>query len=271
MLWFLQGLIYIMMQFIKITLLLSASLVCANQSQSVGMLPPLPTNEKLCVVLLHGLLRNSQSMEWIAQDLRKAGYRAVVPDYPSTRRTIQEHSEWLRDFIQDLPCDSIYLVTHSLGGLIARDCFGRYQPEKVKKLVMIAPPNHGAERADRFRKNALYKLVFGKVAQEVTSDSVLGPEHLGVPQCPFGIIAGGKGKEGYDKDIPGNNDGVLSVQKAYLKGAQDFLVLNASHNSILLKKETSDNIISFLRYGHFINYSQSPDTIVPQRPLIQKQ
>jgi triacylglycerol lipase len=222
------------------------------------MIPIIQGEERPCVVLLHGLLRTSQSMEWIAQDLRKAGYRVVVPDYAGTRRTIPEHADWLNDFIQDLPCDSVYLVTHSLGGLIARDYLSRYQPEKVKKLVMITPPNHGSERADHFRKNIFYRWIFGKVAQSVTSDSLLGPDNLGIPTCPFGIIAGGKGKSGFDKDIPGNNDGVLSVRKTYLKGAQDFLIINASHNNILLKKETSDNIISFLKSNHFINHSLPP-------------
>jgi triacylglycerol lipase len=197
-------------------------------------------------------------MDWIALDLRRAGYNTIVPDYPSTRRTIQEHSEWLKSFVDNLPCDSVEIVAHSLGALIARDYLSRYQPDKVKKLVMITPPNHGAERADRFRQFFLYQWVFGKVAQAVTSDSAVGPDHLGVPHCPFGIIAGGKGTEGYSKSISGNDDGILSVGKAYLKGAQDFVILEASHNGILQKKQCSDNVISFLRTGQFLSHSPSP-------------
>ena len=214
--------------------------------------------EKPCVVLLHGLLRNSQSMDWMALDLQRAGYSVIVPDYPSTRRTLHEHSEWLRSFIDSLPCDSINLVGHSLGALIARDYLSRYRAEKVKKLVMITPPNHGAEKADHFRTFFLYKWVFGKVSQSVTSDSTLGPDSLGIPHCPFGIIAGGKGSEGYSKKIPGNDDGILSIRKAYLNGAHDFVILNATHNAIIREKECSDNIISFLRTGKFLKHTPPP-------------
>jgi triacylglycerol lipase len=216
--------------------------------------------DKPCVVLLHGLLRNSQSMDWMALDLRRAGYSVIVPDYPSTRRTLHEHSEWLRSFIDSLPCDSIDLVAHSLGALIARDYLSQHRPEKVKRLVMIAPPNHGAEKADQYRHFFMYNWVFGKVSQAVTSDSLVGPDRLGIPHCPFGIIAGGKGTQGYSKRIPGNDDGVLSVGKAYLKGAQDFLILTASHNAIIREKECSDNVISFLRTGKFLTHSSPPST-----------
>jgi hypothetical protein len=127
-------------------------------------------------------------------------------------------------------------------------------------LVMITPPNHGAEKADRYRGFFLYHWVFGKVAYQVTSDSVSGTQQLGIPHCPFAILAGGKSKEGYAKDIPGNDDGVLSVEKTYLEGTQDFLVIKASHNGILRKKETSDNIISFLLHGRFLNQSPPPNS-----------
>lgn len=182
----------------------------------------------------------------------------MVPDYATTRRTIREHAEWLRQLVEDLPCDSVYLVAHSLGSLISRDYLSRYRPDKVKKLVMITPPNHGAEKADQMRHIFLYEWAFGKVAQSVTSDSLLGPDQLGMPHCPFGIIAGGKGKDGYSKKIPGNDDGILSVGKAYMEEAQDFLILQASHNGILLRKELSDNVISFIKNSRFLKHSPPP-------------
>ena len=211
-----------------------------------------------CVVLLHGLLRNSRSMDWIALDLRRAGYDVIAPDYPTTRKTIQEHAEWLKSLIDNLPCDNVYIVAHSLGSLISREYLSKYKSESVKKLIMIAPPNHGSEKADRYRNIFLYRWVFGKVAQVVTSDTLQGPHDLGLPHCPFGIIAGGKGIEGYSKKIPGNDDGVLSVKSTYLKEAQDFLIINSSHNGIVKHKATSSNIISFLQTGKFLKHSPPP-------------
>ncbi len=220
--------------------------------------------EKPCVVLLHGLLRTSRSMDWLMLDLRREGYRVMAPDYPTTRRTIREHAEWLRQLIEDIPCDSVYLVTHSLGSLISRDYLSRTRPEKVKKLVMITPPNHGSEMADQLRKFIFYRWVFGKVALQVTSDSLVGPEHLGLPHCPFGIIAGGKGNKGYSKKIPGDDDGILSVGKTYMKEADDFLILQASHNGILMQKELSENVISFLKDTRFLRHSTPPTTTRPE-------
>ena len=128
---------------------------------------------------------------------------------------------------------------------------------------MITHPNHGSEKADSLRNLFLYRWVFGKVAQQVTSDSLVGPEQLGLPHCPFGIIAGGKGKEGYSKKIPGDDDGILSVGKAYMEEAEDFLILQASHNSILLQKALSDNVISFLENNRFLKHSKPPESTNP--------
>jgi len=245
-----------MARILLILFLAWASLFCTTETWSAA--PEEQACAKPCVVLLHGLLRNSQSLDWLALDLRRAGYTVIAPDYPSTRRTIREHSEWLKAFLDSLPCDSIDLVTHSLGGLISRDYLSRYRPEKVKILVMIAPPNHGAEKADWHRNSFLYKWVFGKVSQAVTSDSSSGPDKLGIPSCLFGIIAGGKAPEGYSRKIPGDDDGVLSVENAYQAGAADFVILKSPHNEIVQEKECSDNVIHFLQTGSFLRHSPPP-------------
>ncbi len=74
------------------------------------------------------------------------------------------------------------------------------------------------------------------------------------PTIEFGIIAGGSdgGKgEGYNPLLPGDDDGVVSVDEAKLDGAKDFLVLKALHSFIMDADDTREAVLRFLSRGRF--------------------
>ncbi|MBK9316535.1 MAG: alpha/beta hydrolase [Acidobacteria bacterium] len=115
------------------------------------------SNGKPTMVLVHGGLDHARNWDWVARalcndfhvyalDLRGHGNSASAP---GALYTIAEHVldlSALLDVIDDYP---IYLIGHSLGGIIALHYAGVY-PDRVKKLVAIEglgpPPAHRVHR-----------------------------------------------------------------------------------------------------------------------------
>jgi len=206
------------------------------------------------VILLHGLGRSRSSLDTLSRELRKAGYETASIGYPSTRRTIEEHGEGLEEVLDGLTgVDTVSFVTHSLGGIVAREALARkgqwMKRLKLGRLVMIAPPSQGARMAQMLKKFPPYRLILGPSGQELAGKK---PQEMGRPPCSFGIIAGARGDEkGYSPLIPGDDDGVVSVEETRLEGADDFLLVRSLHTVIMNHPDVCRAIPLFLKSGKF--------------------
>lgn len=208
------------------------------------------------VFLVHGIFMSKGAMGYLEERLSDAGYRVVNRSYPSTRLTIQESAEFLRRRIDRRvaanPRMEVNLVTHSMGGLVARYYLTHSPPEHFGALVQIAPPNQGSEKATRFRNYFYYRMVYRKPGQQLVTGLDELQRELGAPTVPIGIIAGGTGDaDGFSPAIPGDDDGTISVQNTKLSTMTDHLVLRYSHAFIMRKRETADQVIHFLKHGQF--------------------
>jgi triacylglycerol lipase len=203
------------------------------------------------VILLHGLGRTPLSMKRIEWTLQKQNYRVINVAYPSTRITIQDAADhWLGDVLKNKTTDSaakIHFVTHSLGGIILRQYLSNQRIENLGRVVMLAPPNHGSEVAERLKNNSLYRLVTGPAGQQLgTSDSSV-PKQLGPPHFELGIIAGDRSLDPlFSSWIPGADDGKVSVRSAAISGA-DLLIVHHSHTWMAWSARVDASIAHFLR------------------------
>ena len=107
------------------------------------------------VVLLHGLGRTRRSMRRLRIALRAAGYQPLSWGYHSRRHRIAEHVAHFRGRLEELAGaeEPVHFVGHSLGALIIRGALpepSESAPFPLGRIVMIAPPNHGADVAERF-------------------------------------------------------------------------------------------------------------------------
>ena len=88
---------------------------------------------------------------------------------------------------------------------------------------MLAPPNHGSLLAVTLGDNKVYQVVTGQTGQQLGRDWQRVEGKLATPACEFGILAGGRGdNHGYNLLLPGDNDGIISVETTRLAGAADF-------------------------------------------------
>jgi hypothetical protein len=119
---------------------------------------------------------------------------------------------------------------------------------------MIAPPNHGSEKADYILKYDLAKKIFGnKSLMELQANNKDFYRNMRTLPCETGIILGGKGNsKGYSKFLPGDDDGAVSVESSILPGITDIVQLNHTHTVLIFKQETVDNVVSFIKTGKFI-------------------
>jgi hypothetical protein len=75
---------------------------------------------------------------------------------------------------------------------------------------------------------------------------------LAVPECPFGIVAGGKGDDaGYSPLLVGDDDAVVRVEETRLPGAEGFLVLPVHHAAMMRDATVQRATGEFLATGRF--------------------
>ena len=58
-----------------------------------------------------------------------------------------------------------------MGGLLLRYYLSRHRIDKLGHTVMLAPPNHGSEVADKLRDNILYRIINGPAGLQLGTDA----------------------------------------------------------------------------------------------------
>lgn len=218
---------------------------------------PGPTLDRECVVLIHGLGRTPQSMKRIEWNLARQGYEVINLSYPSRRSCIEELAEdylhtAIADKISDPAC-KIHFVTHSLGGIILRQYLKTHPIQNPGRAVMLAPPNHGSEIADRLKNGRLGRWMLGPAGcQLVTTPGGL-PNRLGAVGFDLGVVAGNRSfNPVFSRLLNGADDGKVSVESTRVDGMKDFLVVPNSHTWMPWRSGTISQVRNFLQFGHFI-------------------
>ena len=197
------------------------------------------------IILIHGLMRTPASMFFLGSFLKKQNYKVYAYDYPSAKNTIHEHgvflNQYLKKFIKEHPNTKIYLITHSLGGIIARDALAQLPTEQLDSiggLIMLAPPNQGSALAKFSTK--LFPIVsyFVRPLTELSCEKNSYVHQVPVPNVKIGIIAGR-----YDAKVPPNS--------ARLEGYAEPVLVNSTHTFIMNNSQTKLFIKHFLETGSF--------------------
>ncbi len=206
------------------------------------------------VVLLHGLARTSRSLRKMERALQDAGFATLNLDYASRLRPIEALVEDIHPAISGFAesAGSLHVVTHSMGGLLARAYLARYRPTGLRRIVMLGPPNNGSQVADVLKDMALFRALYGPAGQQIgTRQTDLFAGLL--PDCAVGIIAGNRTLDPIASFfiVPRPNDGRVSVVSTKLEGMTDHIVLETSHSLMLRNRDAIAQTIAFLRDGRF--------------------
>lgn len=210
------------------------------------------------VVLLHGLARTPGSMIGAGVWFRRAGYRVAYVSYPSRKVGIEAA---VRDFVAPQVekiaarpgVRKLHFVTHSLGGIVFR-AWAASHAEKVPlgRAVLLAPPNHGSEIADKLGGWIVARKIMGPVLQELHTGDDSIPRRLGDVKIETGVIMGDEANLPFFRHWLGAaSDGVVTVEGGRVGGLKDFLVLPAGHTWIMWRPAVLNAALHFIREGCF--------------------
>jgi pimeloyl-ACP methyl ester carboxylesterase len=192
------------------------------------------------VVLVHGLLATTLVMRSLAKALGGVFAGVVNWGYSSLWSPLELHGGQLAKILHGLDKkgehNRIHLVTHSMGGIIARIALAEYRPERLGRFVMIAPPNRGSRVASQLAP------FFGRFCPPLTQLAHHDASFvcsLPPPQVPeLGIIAA-------------QTDFLVHEESTRLGCECDHIVLPGLHSSLLWRNETAEQVRHFLEHGKF--------------------
>lgn len=208
------------------------------------------------VILLHGLGRTHRSMRPLEDALSHMGYRVVNLGYPSRTRALGELVDTLATALErccTTDAAPVHFVTHSMGGILVRAYLEEHALPGLGRVVMLSPPNQGTELVNRLPDDLL-RLLLGPASVRLGTDSASVPLELGPVEFELGVIAGDVSLNPlFSFWLPGEDDGAVSVESAWVHGTDDFLVLPYSHTFIMQREEVILQVLSFLESGQFLD------------------
>ena len=192
------------------------------------------------VALVHGYLANKFMLAPLGWRLGRQGYSTTAWGYWNMRCSVLVHAARFAVELESLDAnpaiDALHLVTHSMGGIIARAALDRFRPRKLGRFVMLAPPNKGSFVATRIA--GTIGRVFKPVAELSTaSDSLVNS--LPMPEgVDLGVIAA-------------KWDALVSAESTHPNAPHAYATIPTFHSGLLFRRDAADLVASFLERGEF--------------------
>jgi len=208
------------------------------------------------VILVPPLLMPSIGLGPLQLSLEYDGFDTVRFAYSSYLKDIPENGLALARFCEDLGNDEVDFITYSMGAIVLRWAVGHHPMPRIRRVVMIGPPNKGARLANWVgsKLGPLFPFIVGRSAPQLRRDGKgLAAGAGDIPATTeVGIIAGGTGTiRGFNSMMGEDNDRIVAVEETKLPNMADFILLNHAHGPLIFSNETFTSAKQFLREGRF--------------------
>lgn len=199
-----------------------------------------PRRDRQCVVLVHGFLAHSLMLAVLAHRLGRHGYRTDPWGYRNMCCSLLVHADRFAGVLHTLDADpaidTLHLVTHSMGCIIARAALDRFRPTKLGRFVMLAPPNRGSFVATAAAGTLGW--FFRPVVELSTAENSL-VNSLPMPQgAELGVITAGL-------------DAIIAPESTRPDAPHDHATIHCRHSMLLFRRDAAELVAAFLRDGRF--------------------
>ncbi|WP_430391275.1 esterase/lipase family protein [Dyella sp. 20L07] len=203
------------------------------------------------VILLHGLWMRGFALLMLHRRMMEAGFRVHRFDYMSVAATQQHILGRLQERVRELSDDgqTVHLVGHSLGGLLALRACAEDGQLPSGRVVCLGSPLKGSAAARRFAgmgRGGEVLLGHNRDLLEYGFERWNGPREVGVVAgrmaLGLGAVLG---------QFEGDSDGTVAVDETYLPGIADHCVIETNHTGLLFSVEAARQVTQFLHRGRF--------------------
>lgn len=209
-----------------------------------------------CVILLHGITKDSSSMKRIESALQGAGYHTVNLDYPSRKFPIETLA------VETVPrglaacreanAAPVHFVAHSMGGLLLRWYYQGRDATEVASAVMLGTPNRGSRLGNILSCIPLIKDVNGPAGKQMGVDPNSVPSRLGPIPFATGMIAGTRSFNPLAAAIiEGDDDGRVGLPSTFVQGVCTRVTYPVSHDNLTEDPRVVTQVIHYLESGGF--------------------
>lgn len=188
---------------------------------------------KETVILMHGFGRSASAMKKYEDYFQNEGYQVFNIGYSSIGKEIESIKAevfYKLDKVKDLQIQKLHFVGHSLGGLLIRSYLSERKIQNLGRVVIIASPNKGTPLVEALKDKWYFSLA-GAAVNSLSSNGSEFLSGLKPPDYELGVIAGVVNGR-FNESIPGDDDGMVSLESAQLNGSKDLVILPLNHGQL---------------------------------------
>lgn len=209
-----------------------------------------------CAILLHGITKDSRSMQPIRQALLAEGFYVANIDYPSRKHPIETLAEIALpeglERCKRVGASPVNIVAHSMGALLVRQYFEHRDAAELHRVVMLGPPNQGSRLGNFLSCIPWIKDVNGPAGKQMGVDENSIPSRLGPITFPTGVIAGTRSWNPlFAVIIKGNDDGIVGVPSTYVPGVCARTIKPVTHDGLTSDERVIEEVLWYLQHGQF--------------------
>jgi pimeloyl-ACP methyl ester carboxylesterase len=209
------------------------------------------TGPPALAILVHGLWMQGFALTVIRRRLEADGaIRALLFSYPTIVGSMSDHVRRLIEYARAHNVEQLHFVGHSLGALVVLRALEVTADLPPGRAVLLGPPVQGSRAAQ-----SLARLPFGRtlIGGALAEECIDWSPREWSGRREVGVIAGsmGVGLGRLLANLDAQHDGTVMVAETQLPGAQDHIVVPASHTGLLLSAEVAAQTRHFLEHGTF--------------------
>ena len=203
------------------------------------------------VVFVHGAIVNGHEMFLLRRRMKRLGFGTRQFYWKSITAPLEENLERFAKFVAGTEADTLHIVGHSMGGVLARLLFERAPDPRPGRIVAMGSPLTDCWTGRKF--GALLPQLPWLAGRAVRDYLVQEISPVWRGSRDFGVLAGTYpfGIGAVFPSLPKPSDGVILLDETKLRGLAGHLTLRLNHFGLLFSRRCAIATARFLETGSF--------------------